>query len=261
MSAETLARRFVEVGARVRVQDGPQLGMPKIDIGMDGRGEYFDLRFPGRGEAVELAVIDVSRSDRHLLLLARDGGVKSKFLCGHDERHWFVAAVPETARGVTGVATAKVALQPDAVREAVQRARPKDALRRRNTAYVRQGEWFFVPAPQMDPPAALVLSNEPLVRGGGGKPHMVERVFRRGGEVVYVSPRFPQGITETAFARLPESDRRSSTWTRMVRDPEMYAQGTIRHPDHATIVLRDWHRVLVNTEHQAIAMRHVVFLD
>jgi hypothetical protein len=26
-------------------------------------------------------------------------------------------------------------------------------------------------------------------------------------------------------------------------------------------VLRDWHRVLMNTEHDARAMRHVVFLD
>jgi hypothetical protein len=37
--------------------------------------------------------------------------------------------------------------------------------------------------------------------------------------------------------------------------------GAVRHPDHATIVLRDWHRVLMNTEHRAEAMRHVAFLD
>jgi hypothetical protein len=29
----------------------------------------------------------------------------------------------------------------------------------------------------------------------------------------------------------------------MVRDPEVFAKGAVRHPDHATVVLRVWHRV------------------
>jgi len=47
----------------------------------------------------------------------------------------------------------------------------------------------------------------------------------------------------------------------MTRNPELYAKGTVRHPDHATIVLADWHRVVMNTEQGALAMRHVAFLD
>jgi hypothetical protein len=47
----------------------------------------------------------------------------------------------------------------------------------------------------------------------------------------------------------------------MVRDPELYAKGSVRHPDHNTIVLPSWHRVLTNTEQRARAMRHVAFLD
>jgi hypothetical protein len=93
---------------------------------------------------VDLEVVDLARIERHLLLLARDGEEKSKFLCGHDERHWFVAAVPESVSGVSGV-QAKAALQPELVREAIERMRPKDAFRRRNAAYVRQGEWFLRP--------------------------------------------------------------------------------------------------------------------
>jgi hypothetical protein len=50
-------------------------------------------------------------------------------------------------------------------------------------------------------------------------------------------------------------------WFQMRVNPEVYACGTIRHPDHATIVLRGWHRVVMNTERDAQAMRHVVFLD
>jgi hypothetical protein len=186
-------------------------------------------------------------------------GVKSKFLCGHDERHWFVAAVPEAARGVSGVAAAKAALQPPAVRELVERTRPKDPFRRRNAAYVRQGEWFFVPA-AIDPPDSLVLRDEPLSRGRG-RAHVMQFAYRRGGHVVYVNERHPTGISEARYERLTPDQRRSGSWRRMVRDPEVYAKGAVRHPDHATIHLGDWHRVLMNTEQGAQAMRHVVFID
>jgi len=255
MGTEVLERRFAAIGARLNVV-GPQVGAPRIDVGSG----VFDIRFAGSGRQVELEVVDVDRADRHLLLLIRDGDEKSKFLCGHDERHWFVAAVPEDARGVTGVAAAKVALQPELVRAAVGRARPKHPLRRRNSAYVRQGEWFFVPAPELDPPAALVLRNEPLSRGRG-QAHMIELAYRRGGQVVWVNRRHPSGISEARYSRLTEKERRNGAWTRFVRDPELHATGAIRHPDHATIVLRGWHRVAMNTEQGARAMRHVAFLD
>src|SRR5438105_7202031 len=118
MATEVLARRFAAIGARLNVV-GPQAGAPRIDVGSDARGELFDIRFDGRGRPVELEVVDVDRADRHLLLLVRDAQEKSKFLCGHDKRHWFVAAVPEDARGVTGVRAAKAALQPELVRAAI----------------------------------------------------------------------------------------------------------------------------------------------
>lgn len=260
MSSEMLERRFAAVGARLKVAEGRWRGEPRIDIRSDARGEYFDLRFAGGGREVELEVVDVRPRDRHLLLLARVGGEKSKFLCGHDERHWFVAAVPEAARGVSGVATAKAALQPQAVRAVAERMRPKDRFRRRNAAYVRQGEWFFVPAAGIVPADALVLRDEPLTRGRG-RPHVMQFVHRRGGDVVYVNRRHPTGISEARYARLTPAERRSGGWMGMVRDPEVYAKGTVRHPDHATIRLVDWHRVLMNTEQGARAMRHVAFID
>ena len=48
---------------------------------------------------------------------------------------------------------------------------------------------------------------------------------------------------------------------RLVRDPEVFAKGAIRHPDHATIRLAGWHRVLMNTEHRSRAKLHVTFID
>ena len=261
MSTEVLERRFAAMGARLRVIGGTAHRVPWIDVRIDRRGEVFELA-PAPGESpVEFEVVDVRREDRHLLLLARDGGQKSKFLCGHDERHWFVAAIPESARGVTGVMTAKQALQPVGVRAAVERRRPKDRFRRRNSAYLRQGEWFFVPAPGLEPDPWRVLQDEPLSRGRG-KAHLMELAYREGGQLVYVSRGYPTGLPVSRYVALSETKRsRHAPWTQMVRDAAVYACGAVRHPDHATLVLPGWHRVLMNTEQGAAAMRHVAFLD
>jgi hypothetical protein len=258
MDTRVLKRRFESIGARVEVEDRPWLGMPTIDVRRNQHGEYFDLRFSG-GDEVELDVVDASAARRHLLLLVRDGAEKSKFLFGHDERHWFVAAIPEAARGVSGVAQAIEALQPEDVREAVDQAKPKDPHRRKNKAFVRQGEWFFVPEPSLEAADSLVLHNEPLARSGSTA-HVMEYAFRQGGETVYVNRAHPNGLSEAEYRALPEKTKRGS-WQKMVRDAAVYAKGAIRHPDHATIVLTGWHRVLMNTEQQARAMEHVVFLD
>ena len=257
MGTEVLERRFAAIGARVKVIRTTRDHSPRIDVGSDRRGEFFELRLSGR--ATSLDVVDADRDDRCLLLLVREGDEKSKFLCGFDERHWFVAAIPESARGVTGVASAKDALQPEAVREAVARVRPRDRFRRRNPAYVRQGEWFFLPRWNLVVDEQDMLRNEPLTRGRG-KAHVLEHAFRRGGETVYVDESHPMGISREKFMRLPTSRRRAG-WVEMVRNPELYAKGAVRHPDHATIVRHGWHRVLMNTEHEARAMRHVALLD
>ncbi len=137
---------------------------------------------------------------------------------------------------------------------------PKDAFRRRSPAYVRQGEWFFSPAPEVDPPVTLVLFEEPLSRGRG-KPHVMQFAHQRGGQPVWVSRRYPRGITDEQYRQLAHDERQRGGWSRMVRDAQVFADGAIRHPDHATVVLRGWHRVAMNTEQEARAMRHVAFLD
>ena len=219
MGTEVLDRRFASIGARIKVVR-PRGRTPEIDVGLDRRGEFFALGIAGvRG--VSLEVLDADRDDRSLLLLLRDDDVKRKFLCGFDERHWFVAAVPELRAAVGNVAEAKDALQPAAVRDAVARRRPKDRHRRRNVAYVRQGEWFFLPTYDVVVDPELVLRDQPLRRGWGTVPR-IELSFRRVG---------------------------------------LYAKGAVRHPDHDTIVLHGWHRVLMNTESQAPGTQNVAFLD
>jgi hypothetical protein len=267
MDTNLLQKQFGRMGARVslsvaetnRFRGAAAAG---IDIRHDGEGEYFDIRLP-QNETVTYDVVDIDVRLRHLLLLARDGNNKNKFLCGHDERHWFVCAVPD--RGAVNVRAAMAALQPTEVRVAVNRKvkHAKDRLSRRNEAFVRQGEWFFIPAPNLAVKETLVHRNEPISRGAGSKPHMCQYLYRSGGEVVWVCGKRPNGVTRGQYEQLLKSNpkTRSWDWRQMRRGAAVYVRGRVWHKDHKTIVLDTWHRVLMNTENEAPGARHVVFLD
>jgi hypothetical protein len=269
MDTSNLLTKFARIGARLKVADRPSRplraasGVVSLDIREDRDGEFFEVaRRPGVDP--EVAVLDVQPADRHLLLLVRDGGEKQKFLCGHDERHWFVAAVPESAP-VGTVRQAKEALKPAEVQAAqgLQGLRAEARNRRKNAAYRRQGEWFFLPVPGFAVDEGLVLRNEPLRRGNGGKPHWCDSCYRTGGETVYVHSMRPEGLTEAEYRRLLEDrpEAKNWDWRVMRRNAEVYVRGRIRHADHRTITLHGWHRVLMNTENQSRAMRNVAFLD
>jgi hypothetical protein len=234
-----------------------------IDIGHDGEGEFFDIAM-ARTSRADVRVVDAQPRIRHLLLMSDQDDGKHKFLCGHDERHWFVAAVPERA-SVSNVKTAFEALKPVGVRqrEGQLKVKPRKRNRRRNEAFIRQGEWFFVPVPDwMRVDEKLIFRNEPIARGGG-KPHMCEELVRQGGELVYVSPKHPQGLTELQYRRLinRQPKLRNLQWVAQRRNPLVFVRGKVRHSDHKTIVLSGWHQVLMNTETQSVAMRHVAFID
>jgi hypothetical protein len=68
------------------------------------------------------------------------------------------------------------------------------------------------------------------------------------------------GISAEEYTRLPERERRLG-FTMMKRDAAVYVRGEVRHPDHETITLNGWHRVLMNTESRSSALRYLAFLD
>lgn len=261
---ELLETKFEKMGARVKVMSLPAhlaLGAVRIDVRRDKGGEYFDVR---HRSDVHVDVLDVKAHDRHLLLMTRGRDTRerrSKFLCGHDERAWFVAAVPESARA-RNVQDAKDALKPPAVWAAIRErgVRAKHRDRRRTAAFVRQGEWFFIPRPTFKADEKLVLKDEPI-RRGGGKPHRCQFLFRTGGETVRVHQRYPNGVTLAQYQVLPKHVREMRGWRTMARDARVYVKGAVRHGDHATVWLDVWHEVVMNTETQAAAMSHVAFLD
>jgi hypothetical protein len=265
-----LEAKFARIGARLKSGDGlarrrrnaPDVAIA-LDIQSDRRGEFFEVIERPDADA-EVEVLDVQPADRHLLLMVRERGEKHKFLCGHDERHWFVAAVPERAP-VGTVRAAKEALKPPEVQAAQARAglKSKARNRRKNAAYLRQGEWFFIPAPDLKLDEKFVLRNEPITRGNGGKPHTCDFCFRTGGETVYVSRRYTNGVAEEQYRRILEDQPEANGWgwRVMTRNALVYVRGNVRHADHKTITLKGWHRVLMNTETQSRAMRNVAFLD
>src|SRR5262249_19538516 len=121
----------------------------------------------------------------------------------------------------------------------------------------------FLPVPGFVVPEKLVLPNELLRRGNGGKAHLAEFGYRTGGETVYVCSKHPNGVTEAQYKSILSTTPRAKSWgwRIMQRNPGVYVKGRIRHPDHATIILHGWHQVLMNTESQSRAMRNVAFLD
>ena len=268
MNTTLLNTKFARIGARLKVAERPtsrtrSSSAISLDVQADRYGEFFEI-FHRPAAAPEVAVIDVRPTDRHLLLLVREAGEKSKFLCGHDERHWFVAGIPESAP-VGTVRQAKEALKPAEVVTAQSGLRlGADARnRRKNAAFIRQGEWFFLPAPNFVVDAKRVLAWEPLARGNGGKAHWMEWAYRSGGELVHVCQRHPNGVTEAQYKGILGMNAKAKSWgwRTMRRNPGVYVRGRVRHPDHATITLSCWHRVVMNTEGQSKAMRNVAFLD
>lgn len=237
----------IALGRQRRIRKVPARGnvvpdMVRVDVGRDKKGEYFDIL---TAEGVEPEIVDVRKDLRHLVMMVRrENGRKDKFLCGHDERHWFVAALPN--EGVKSVVDAMRILRPTDVKEGVK----------------RQGEWFFIPCPDLDIPddfAHKIHSNEPIQRGRS-KPHICEEIYREGGELTYIKGN--SFFTPEEFKKATEKDvRQRGGWRSMIRDAQVYARGAIRHPDHYTLYLDGWHIVRMNREDKAPHSEAVVFLD
>jgi hypothetical protein len=42
-------------------------------------------------------------------------------------------------------------------------------------------------------------------------------------------------------------------WRNMMADAAVYVRGRVSHPDHATITLNEWHKVIMSSEQAALA--------
>ena len=272
MNTEDILNKFESIGARVKVTKrsstvtfaSPPLPVT-FNINTDKKGEFFTVAVDGAPEDVKLDVIDSAPDLRHLLLMLKDKKEKIKYLCGHDERHWFVASLPLN-NSVKTVEDAIESLKPGAVVEALSKNKVKakhlgnlkGTRYRRNKAFLRQGEWFFIPTDR-EIPEKYVLRNEPI-RRGRGKPHMCEFLYREGGRDVYVHRiHAPNGVTPDEYKRMiKEPNVSEHSWSLMKADAAVFVKGNIKHPDHSTVYLDKWCRVFPNRESMA---KNVAFLD
>lgn len=278
-----IVESFAKMGARVKVSELTPRQHPLsgviVDVRKDKEGEYFDLRIQ---KDIEMMILDVQKKDRHLLLMTKKPGerpmdtVKSKFLCGHDERTWFTCAIPESEKA-TNVLQAKEALKPKLLREIEAKEGLKTTYAQKRHRKLktgkkihRQGEFMFVPEPDVqfeDKSLIAILKNEPMRRGRNSNPHIAQYLVRQGGTTVYVSSYNNKsrsvGLTQSEYNRV-QTDPKAKTlaWQMMQREPTVFVKGRITHKEHATLDLGDvWHRVMLNTEDQALAAGSIAFLD
>jgi len=265
-----LEKQFEKIGAKVRILAMPhsrRLHMEqdppvRLDVANHEREEVFEISIhPHVKDNLDISVLEVKPNQRHLVLLARvldkNGSTSNKyhFLCGHDERHLFVAGV----RAVSTVADAQEYLKPREISFQEIGLSTRKRNKRKNKVFRRQGEWFFVPR-DIEPDPKLILNSEPLTRDALSKPHIAQFAYRVGGVSVMVCRKYPNGLTIAQYEKVIASNPRlkAENWRVMARDPSVYVKGWIRHPDHATIHLDSWHRVYMNTEYRT---RAVQFLD
>jgi hypothetical protein len=260
LNLEALTRQFAQIGAELRVVTHPEVptwgNRAAFRANVETRGKTERFVFDVTPSALaSIQVVDIDGPGRHVLLnvqeLSDRPGVKAdpqKLLLGHDEYHLFVAPV---ARSSININAAKQSLKPAVVQEAQRRlgVKTKRLHKRRQAAFVRQGEWFFLPAPDLEVDPQLVLRKEPI-RRGAGKPHYCEELYRVGGTGVMVCSQHPNGVTTKQYEAIlkahPEAAR--WRWRSMTRDATAYARGKVSHPDHSTLHLQGWHRIVANTE-------------
>ena len=262
MNTANLQRGFAKMGADLLVKQVSQTGF-RLDIVSHKKGEVFLLEIDKEiKDQIIVYATDIQPKLRHLVMVVSgktEDFDNQTFLCGHDERHWFAANV---SNGINKVQAAMNDLKPNEVTSALLRKKVPKAKRnkRHNSAFKRQGEWFFMPAPKVVLDERFIRFNEPLTRSWRSKPHIIEEVIRTGGERVWICTKYPNGISKERYLRLIRKKPKAKSWgwRELRRNPNVFGRGKVKHPDHATIYLNSWHKIVMNSES---VTENLTFLD
>jgi len=285
MNRENIKKMFENMGSRLTIRTGTSTRMRdsrplSINVAMDRHGEHFTLTLNPLldEEKTVIQVLDTDKKHRQMLLNLvywtipeelteqsrraiskgwttavrvlqnnKPQKVVEKLLVGHDEMHWFVAGVS----GSNSIKEAFERLRPTEVILAAKRAgvRRKDIFRHKTKGFIRQGEWFFVPA-NLSEKDMVIHKNEPISRQGG-TPHIVEEIVRFGGEKVWVGPN-QKIISEKEYKKLISKDpKEASKWGLRMRGAKVFGRGKVKHKDHHTVILKGWHEIHLSTERTA----------
>jgi hypothetical protein len=148
------------------------------------------------------------------------------YLCGVDERQLFICQLPKPC---TSVDQAHAALK-----------RPELILHEGKVPgrTIRQGEWFFLNLTDSEMTSLedklkkkLLVVHKDVPIEAGGHPHKAEELIRITGDEKSLRALNPK--TGTGFP---------------VREAATYVRGKITHEEHATVVMRQWRKVIRNNE-------------
>ncbi len=92
MTAE-IRYAFQAIGAEAFVETTGRIF--EIDVRQSGDRETYRLKYP-LADTIRAEALDVRPKQRHLVLDVSGWRlpISGRYLCGHDERHWFVASLP-----------------------------------------------------------------------------------------------------------------------------------------------------------------------
>jgi len=261
MFTDHLQKAFKDIGVKFHKKVNSPIrrfsgqNLPDDSIRLDTSGDKrspFVLRL-GKDADGEIKLLNVDTSQHGVLLQIQQENVKVNFLCGLDEfDKTFIARVPN--QGITTVANAKDALKPpevlDAERSTPRMGKKKNKHKRRNSAWLRQGEWFFIPMPKYEPgDSAILRKNAPLMVAGN-RAHKAELVADTAGESRYISIMDARrSLSKKGYERLmKENSKEQYKWEMRSESSSIYVKGRITAPDHKTLVLNIWHRAVPNRE-------------
>ena len=112
----------------------------EIDVQRSGDREVYQLTYP-LSDSIQADVLDVRPRLRHLVLDVSGWRlpISGRYLCGHDEQHWFVASLPFGRRSTTVAAPWRRSKPEIVLREQQRKGVRHRRNRRKTAAYVSPG--------------------------------------------------------------------------------------------------------------------------
>jgi hypothetical protein len=245
VTEKNIQKKFEEIGAKVLIEENNTTDTDfRMDIVDRKAEEVFSISM--KKHDIELQVLQTRKDIRHLLLMAKNKKLNTheKFLCGLDERHFFLVGVDDNVRNVD---QAMSSLKPGFVnfRQKITKVKTKNINKRHNKAFIRQGEWFFIPYNKLYTSNLIVIKNHSL------NGHICDEVYEDVVENYFHHKHAPAGMLEWAYKKFLKKHPRihpRKGWTTSSSIFNLYARGHIRHKDHQTIYLNGWHIVLKNRQ-------------
>jgi hypothetical protein len=242
---KNIQKKFEEIGAKVLIKEN-NISDRDFSVGIVDRKAEEVFSISMKKHDIELQVLQTRKDIRHLLLMAKNKkhNTHEKFLCGYDERHWFLVGVDDDVRNVDH---AMASLKPGYInfRQKITKVKPKNINKRHNKAFIRQGEWFFLPYYRLNSNNLIIYKNHSL----GG--HICDEVYEDVVETYFHHKHAPDGMLDWTYKKFLKKHPHvhpKKGWSYSVSLFGRYARGHVRHKDHQTIYLNDWHIVLKNRQ-------------